>query len=177
MIAKRTNVIEKRKQTILDAALKCFLQFGYSKTSMDDVAKEANISRPLIYLKFKNKEDLYLGVIEHLADGRFEAAEKILSSKKSNNIKLIKIYEVFLLEPWQQIIGKPMSAEFYQVYNNLFQQQAAKYKHQILTYIQQILKDKKTAKIFMLAVEGLKSDLPDTETLRCRLKLLIDKFV
>jgi AcrR family transcriptional regulator len=39
---------EKRKRAILSAALKCFLQFGYAKTSMEDVAKEASISRPKI---------------------------------------------------------------------------------------------------------------------------------
>ena len=39
---------ERRKQ-ILDAAFQCFVQFGYSKTSMEDVARKSNLSRPLIY--------------------------------------------------------------------------------------------------------------------------------
>ena len=61
------NNKEKRRTAILAAALKCFLQFGYAKTSMDDVAKEANLSRPLIYLKFKNKEVFVIPSSGHLA--------------------------------------------------------------------------------------------------------------
>ena len=168
---------ENRKETILAAALKCFLQFGYAKTSMDDVAREANLSRPLIYLKFKNKDALYIGVVEHLTEGRLEQAEKITSSNKTKRDKLIEIYEIFLLEPWGQIIGKPMSAEFYMVYKTLFREVAEKYKSQILKCIECILIDKSKSKIFMLAVEGLKSDLPEVKCLRKRLHILIDHFI
>ena len=81
-MAKNTNTnIEDRKKDILDAALHCFLNFGYSKTSMDDVAKKAGISRPLIYLKFKNKEDLLLGLFDYVMEGRLEEAEKISSGR------------------------------------------------------------------------------------------------
>lgn len=168
---------ENRKRAILTSALKCFLQFGYAKTSMDDVAKEANLSRPLIYINFKNKEDLYIGVIEYLAEGRFEATEKILASKLAKKDKLIRIYEIFLLEPWEQIIGKPMSADFYTTCQTLFQEVSKKYKRQTLNCTQSILVDEKISEIFMLAVEGLKSDLPDTKVLRNRLLILIDNFI
>jgi AcrR family transcriptional regulator len=167
----------KRKKAILAAALKCFLQFGYTKTSMDDVAKEANLSRPLIYLKFKNKEDLYVGVIEYLSEGRFEEADKILASSKSKKQKLTSIYKIFLIEPWEQIIGKPMSADFYIVYKTLFQEVAEKYKRQTLRATEQVLEDKMISETFMLAVEGLKSDLPEVRILKNRLKILIDQFI
>jgi len=168
---------ENRKKAILASALKCFLQFGYVKTSMDDVAKEANLSRPLIYLNFKNKEDLYIGVIEYLAEGRLEAADKVLASKLVKKDKLFRIYEIFLLEPWEQIIGKPMSADFYMTCKTLFLEISKKYKYQTLNCTQSVLVDEKISEIFMLAVEGLKSDIPDTKILRNRLLLLIDNFI
>jgi len=176
MIQKYTLQNKKnRKQTILVAALKCFLQFGYAKTAMEDIAQEANLSRPLIYLEFKNKETLYISVIEHLVDGRFEAAEKILNTNQSKANKIIKIYDILLLEPWSQIIGQPMSGDFYWTYTHVFHEIAEKYKLQTLKYLQNIFLDKETAEI--LAVEGLKSDLPDTKTLSHRLRILIEHFL
>jgi AcrR family transcriptional regulator len=168
---------DNRKRDILIAALKCFLQFGYAKTSMEDIAKVVNLSRPLIYLKFKNKEALYIGVIEHLVEGRFEAAAGILTTKQSKKSKLIKIYEILLLEPWSQIIGQPMSGDFYRTYTTLFHELAEKYQLQTLKCTQGIFSDKKNSEIFILAVEGLKSDLPDTATLRERLLILIEHFI
>jgi AcrR family transcriptional regulator len=167
----------KRKNIILEAALKCFLQFGYAKTSMNDIAREAGISRPLIYLKFKSKEDLYVGVFKYLTEGRVQAAQKILKYKLSKKDKLIYIFEVFLLEPWEQTIGKPMSADFYANCRTLVPKLTEKYKYQRLKCIQSILIDEKTSETFMLAAEGLKSDLPDTKVLRNRLLILIDHFL
>jgi AcrR family transcriptional regulator len=172
-----SQTIDNRKRAILASALKCFLQFGYAKTSMDDVAKDANLSRPLIYLKFKNKEDLYIGVIEFLTEGRFEQAEKIIESAVARKDKLIQVYEIFLLEPWEKIIGKPMTEDFYTTYRTLFQKIAEKYQRQMLKCTQNVLNDAKISETFILAVEGIKSDLPDTKVLRNRLHILIENFI
>ena len=47
-----------RKAEILDAFMRLVSQFGVDKTTMQDVAKEAEISVGVIYKDFKNKEDL-----------------------------------------------------------------------------------------------------------------------
>jgi len=44
---------------ILGAALGCFKQYGFKRTSMEDIAKAADISRPAIYNLFKNKTDVF----------------------------------------------------------------------------------------------------------------------
>jgi hypothetical protein len=37
--------VAHRKQVIIDAALDCFLQFGYDKTTLEDIATRAGLSR------------------------------------------------------------------------------------------------------------------------------------
>jgi AcrR family transcriptional regulator len=44
---------------ILDAALTVFCHYGYSKTTMQDVARAAGMSRAALYLHFATKEDLF----------------------------------------------------------------------------------------------------------------------
>ncbi len=57
-----------RRTAILEAAAKVFLRYGYRKTSMDDLARAAGLSRQGLYLHFETKEALFqaaiLGVIE-----------------------------------------------------------------------------------------------------------------
>lgn len=48
-----------RKKLILEAATKSFTQFGYKATTMDLVAKLANVGKGTIYTFFKNKEELF----------------------------------------------------------------------------------------------------------------------
>lgn len=44
---------------ILDAALPVFCQYGYRKTSMQDIATAAGMSRAALYLRFTNKDDIF----------------------------------------------------------------------------------------------------------------------
>jgi AcrR family transcriptional regulator len=48
-----------RRQRIMDGAMAVVLRYGFQRTTMDDVAKEAGISRPALYLLFKNKTEIY----------------------------------------------------------------------------------------------------------------------
>ena len=54
---------EHRKEEIVDAAQKLFLEKGLQATTMDEIAEAAELSKGTIYLYYKSKEDLYLGVI------------------------------------------------------------------------------------------------------------------
>ncbi|WP_209832559.1 TetR/AcrR family transcriptional regulator [Ruegeria sp. HKCCE3926] len=45
-----------RQQAILNSAFQAFSTYGYRKTSMDDIARGAGMSRPAVYLHYKNKE-------------------------------------------------------------------------------------------------------------------------
>jgi AcrR family transcriptional regulator len=167
---------EKRISAILAAALKCFLHFGYVKTSMDDIAKEACLSRPLLYLKFKNKEDLFIGVFGYLTQGRYERAIEVLQTNDSKKNKLLKIFDILVLEPWDQIIGKPMSGDFYDACSRVFPEVPKKYKQQILKCTQALLEEE-AAKVFILSFTGLQSDLPKTAVLKRRLAILVDRFI
>jgi AcrR family transcriptional regulator len=48
---------------IIDATVKCFQSFGISKTSMDDIAKLAKVSRPTIYRYFPSRHHLAVEVL------------------------------------------------------------------------------------------------------------------
>lgn len=56
------SVVPKR-DLIVAAARKLFLEGGYSTTSMDAVAKEAGVSKNTVYAHFHNKESLFAGVM------------------------------------------------------------------------------------------------------------------
>lgn len=174
--AKETN-IEERKKDILDAALHCFLNFGYSKTSMDDVAKKAGISRPLIYLKFKNKEDLLLGLFDHIMEGRLEEAEKIAAQTGlSKKEKLAKMVETIKIEPWSKISGCAMSQEFFNTCCDMDEKNFEKFEKHKLKILTEILGDKFEAEVFAMAADGLLEDVPSCSVLKKRYEVLIDKF-
>ena len=54
----------QRREKILEAAGNAFLANGYSDVTMQDVAKEAQISRAALYTYFGSKQEVFSGVIE-----------------------------------------------------------------------------------------------------------------
>lgn len=63
-----TNRIEQ----VADAALRLFARYGYKRTSMDDIAKEAGLAKATLYLHFKGKDDVFRAML-HLLGRRVEA--------------------------------------------------------------------------------------------------------
>jgi AcrR family transcriptional regulator len=61
---------ERRRQQIIVAAKRVFSIKGFNKTTMEDIAKEAELSPGTLYLYFKNKDELYaslsLRVLQYL---------------------------------------------------------------------------------------------------------------
>ena len=91
---KRTQEdAEKTKQMILDAGIRVFSEQGYYHTSMEDIARAANVTRGAVYWHFKNKEDFILVMAESIYS---EMSEKIkyffslgttLEDKITNTVK------------------------------------------------------------------------------------------
>ena len=64
-----------RRARILTAARWCFLNFGFAKTALEDIAKRANLSRTLLYRIFKDKEEIYQAVFVDWLVSRRPAAK------------------------------------------------------------------------------------------------------
>ncbi|MBT2657676.1 TetR/AcrR family transcriptional regulator [Bacillus sp. ISL-18] len=65
MFSKFFNLETEKQDRILNAAIKEFAQKGYDKASTNEIVKEAEISKGLIFHYFKNKKQLFLFLFDH----------------------------------------------------------------------------------------------------------------
>jgi TetR/AcrR family transcriptional regulator of autoinduction and epiphytic fitness len=75
---------ESRFSAVLDAAVSVFARYGYRKTSMDDVARAAGVSRQGLYLSFANKEELFRRALEHSLSDQLACAIAALSRSEDS---------------------------------------------------------------------------------------------
>jgi len=57
-----------KPNAIVLAGLKLFTQYGYRKTSIDDIANAAQVAKRTVYLHFENKAAVFLAILEYLGD-------------------------------------------------------------------------------------------------------------
>ena len=67
----------EKTAAILRGAMQEFLVNGYAATSMDKVAKAAQVSKATVYSHFGDKESLFGAVIQDLAQDKFQAVMKL----------------------------------------------------------------------------------------------------
>jgi AcrR family transcriptional regulator len=97
---------EDRPQEITEAALAAFAEKGYAATRVDDVARRAGVSKGLLYLYFKTKEDLFKAVIRSFVVPKIDELTAIIDSSELTS-------EEFLRGPFLEFVktlpGSPIS--------------------------------------------------------------------
>lgn len=95
---------ERRRQQIIVAAKRVFSEKGFNKSTMEDIASEAELSPGTLYLYFKNKEELYaslsLRILQYLHI-RVEHVNKETDLTPEQKLeKLIEaMYDVYDFDP------------------------------------------------------------------------------
>jgi len=84
-------------ETIYQVALSAFAEFGYQKTTMEDIAGKLNMTKGNLYLYVKNKKDLYHKTVSHALmqwqSKVLEAVDKQTDVKKKFSVMCFKAVE------------------------------------------------------------------------------------
>lgn len=81
-----------RKDSILNAAQRCFAQHGYAKTSLDDVAALAGLKAGSLYHYFSGKEALFADVIHREASEMLKHLRAVAEKQRSPKKQIIKYF-------------------------------------------------------------------------------------
>ncbi len=82
-------------EAILDAAERCFLLYGYRKTSMEDVARQADVAKGTLYLYFAGKEALFLALLRRLGLQTLAACQRAAASDGPLEQRLYGVLEAY----------------------------------------------------------------------------------
>jgi len=81
---------EDRASEITRAALDLFVTRGFAATKLEDVAKEASVSKGLPYLYFKSKEELFKAVIAEAIAGPLAQANEVIDRFEGTSEDLLR---------------------------------------------------------------------------------------
>ena len=75
--------LDPKQAAILGSAWRAFAAYGFRKTSMDEIARGAGMSRPALYLRYRNKEDIYRCLTQLYYDSTVAAVRAALAAPGS----------------------------------------------------------------------------------------------
>jgi len=92
---------EARAPELIAAALELFVERGYSATRLDDVARQAGVSKGTVYLYFKNKEDLFRAVVREMVLPELARVEEQVNHSTGSAEELLRQ----LVHEWWNRVG------------------------------------------------------------------------
>lgn len=70
---------DRRREQLLEVALRLFATSGFNATTMDEIAEAAGVTKPLLYQHFDSKRALYLELVRSVANSLLEAIGKAVA--------------------------------------------------------------------------------------------------
>jgi len=102
MISAAQETTERRKE-ILAAVFRCCTHYGFRRTSMDDIAREAGLGRTALYYHFKNKQEIFVALAGWFHERMLRAAEAALALELPPDQTVLKILAARMLDYFEWV--------------------------------------------------------------------------
>ncbi len=94
-MARVTKSVSERREEIINTAKSIFIETGFEKTQISDIAGRMNVSQGLVYHYFKSKVEMLYAVIDEIADEKQKQIDNILNSMDTSaSQKLITLLKI-----------------------------------------------------------------------------------
>lgn len=107
----------EKHESILAAAERLFVRYGFKKTTIEDVASEAGVGKGTIYSYFRGKEELLLAYSDRCWEQILAEARRIAAKPGHVQVRISETMQAILLGMWDQIHRGPHGEE---IFNALF---------------------------------------------------------
>ena len=84
----KSEVVTFKRRRILEVSVYLFFEQGYERTTLDDIARQLNVTKPYIYSYFQNKGDILFEVCQTGIRKSLEVLDTALSLKGSPMLRL-----------------------------------------------------------------------------------------
>ena len=102
---------EFKKSKILTAARSAFLRYGYRRVSMNDIAEAGGVSRAALYLRFKNKEEIFVGMFMQWVDETVADIEREIAAVATPEKKIEYAFEIWAVRPFEMTMTSTEARE------------------------------------------------------------------
>lgn len=102
-----------RKAQIVEAAIRVFLRYGYARTTMADIAREARLTRPTVYGSFPDKEHIFAAVVEKMIADKLLEINEGLKRQSTLKDKLLFACHSWASEGYELVKAHPDAADMF----------------------------------------------------------------
>jgi TetR/AcrR family transcriptional regulator, regulator of autoinduction and epiphytic fitness len=136
--------------TVLDAAVRAFLERGYSRTTLEQIAKEAGVSTATVFKHYRTKADIFGAIMSRIFGNEDPKSWPTLKGLDpvGDLIEIGRLYSTTLRDPKIRALFRVMIAEvpqFPELGIQLYERGKAPYLRRVEDYLREQVKAKRLA--------------------------------
>ncbi|MGH1354235.1 MAG: TetR/AcrR family transcriptional regulator [Thalassovita sp.] len=110
-IKEKISNADAKQQAILASAFEAFRLYGFKRTSMEDIAKGAGMSRAALYLRYRNKEDIFQSLAQGYYDMAVDAVSQVLTHELPLHDVLNQAFQAQAGPIYEALVSSPHGQE------------------------------------------------------------------
>ncbi len=130
-----TADMDLKRARVLEGAMRVFLNYGFSRTTMDDIARAADMSRPALYLLFRNKTDIFRAIASSMLAQSTETTRAELEGDRPFAERMMAAIDKSFIAMMRLVSGSAHGAELLDIKNSLACDIAASWRADMRTSI------------------------------------------
>ncbi|MDZ5699200.1 helix-turn-helix domain-containing protein [Chelativorans sp. M5D2P16] len=154
----KDNPEDARRTRIIEGARSVFLAYGYSRATMDDIARAVEISRPAIYLLFRNKADIFRAVTRAMLEQSHQAAREALQEDLRLGERLFEALDRGLFRLFRLIEESPHGEELVDVNHNIASDLVADWRTSMVAGFADAIREEARSRGVRLEDNGLSAE-------------------
>jgi len=103
--------MDERREAVLKAAYEVFTSYGFRRTTMDDIARAAGMSRPTLYTHFRNKEAIFRTFVETFLGAVTREAQQTIEARTNVAEGLEAFFHAAFIAPFRDLMATPHGME------------------------------------------------------------------
>lgn len=174
--AKTDTKEDAKRALIMASAMTVVLRYGYQRMTMDDIAKQAGISRPALYLLFKNKAEIYRAIAGGMMGQALAVSDIELAGNGTLEEKLYRGLRAGILDPMEHLLHSAHGVELIDMKHDMAREMIHDWRTKQSALLASAIEAGRTkagsltslqlADILLDGVEGLKQRTKDMNEIR-----------
>jgi AcrR family transcriptional regulator len=158
---RRMRGPERRRQ-LLEVARRVFADRGYHTVTMDDVARQAGVTKPILYDHFPSKRELYRGLLEADLATLHDRIHAALESSPGNRERIRASFQAYFDFVDEEGEGFRLLMQEFIGAEEEFRDMVTTFREQVLTEVTKVIEresqgrlDRRAAKDVALGLIGM----------------------
>lgn len=149
---------DPKRARVLEGAMRVFLNYGFSRTTMDDIARAAEMSRPALYLLFRNKTDIFRAIAASMLDQSIGMTSAELDDDRPFAERMMSAIDKSFISMMGPVNGSAHGAELLDVKNSLAGDIVASWRQTIRAHVARAIEREAVRGGVDLVAQGLSAD-------------------